>query len=166
MKKKKYPLSQIVEIKKRRLEDAEIILKMKRSALEAAEKDLKEKRKKLNETQKLKLETIEKHFKKISEGTTSDVLKRHETYMKEVIEVKITEEKKAVDEQKKVVKEAERELEAARIDRLKKNQELEKIYMHKKEWTKEIQKEMVSEEAALGDELGTSMHARKSKKRH
>jgi len=164
MKKRKYPLSQIAEIKKRRLEEAEKILKAKRNALDEAEKELGKRRKALNATQKSKLEMIDKHYEKIKEGTTSDVLERHDTYMKEVMNVKLSEEKKAVDEQKKVVKQAEKELEQARIDRLKKNQELEKIHMHKKEWTKEVQKEIDIEEAGVSDELGTSMHARKMKK--
>jgi hypothetical protein len=164
MKKRKYPLTQIAEIKTRRLEEAEKILKQKRDELDIAEKDLLQKRKDLSATQKLKLEMIEKHFAKISKGTTSDVLKRHDEYMKEVIGVKLSEQKKAVDDQKKVVKEAQKALEAARIDRLKKNQELEKIHIHKKEWTKEMKKEMDLEEADVADELGTSMHARKMKK--
>ncbi|MCH9621316.1 MAG: hypothetical protein S4CHLAM20_07350 [Chlamydiia bacterium] len=165
MKKRKYPLSQIAEIKKRRLEEAEKILKARREALDAAKEDLATKRKTLNATQKVKLEMLEKHYAKIKEGTTSDILERHDTYMKEVMNVKLSEEKKAVDDQKKVVREAEKALEDARIERLKKNQELEKIHMHKKEWTKEVQKEIDSEEAGVSDELGTSMHARKMKKR-
>ena len=165
MKKRTYPLQQIADIKKRRLEEAEKVLREKRQALDAAEKDLKEKREALSATQKLKLDLIEKHYKEIEKGTTSDVMERHDRYLKEVVDVKLEEEKKAVEEQKKVVKEARIALEKAREERLQKNQELEKIHIHKKEWTKEAKKEMEIEEANVADELGTSMHARKMKKR-
>ena len=107
---------------------------------------------------------IEKHYKDIEKGTTSDVMERHDRYMKEVIDIKLTEEKQNVDNQKKVVKAARIELETARKVRLEKNQELEKIHIHKKEWTKDAKKEMDIEEAGVADELGTSMHARKMKR--
>ncbi len=164
MKKKIYPLQQIAEIKQRRLEEAEKILRNKREALDKAEKDLVDKRKLLTATQTLKLEMIEKHFQKIEQGTTSDVLERHDHYMKEVLGVKLSAEKKAVEDQKKVVKEAEKALEVAKAVRLQKNQDLEKIYMHKEEWVKESKKEMEIEEANLSDELGTAMHSRKMRK--
>ena len=165
MKKIIYPLQQIAEIKKRRLEEAEKILRQKREALDAAEKDLKEKRKILNDSMKLKIEMVEKHFQKIENGTTSDVMERHDHYMKEVINVKIAEEQKKVEAQKKIVKEAEIALEKAREERLKKNQELEKIHTHEKEWTKDAKKEMELAEAVVEDELGTIMHAKKMRKR-
>ncbi|MCH9811407.1 type III secretion T3S chaperone [bacterium] len=165
MKKRKYPLSQIEEIKKRRLEEAEKVLKEKREALTQAEKDLEEKRKALNATQELKLEMIEKYYEEIKQGTTSLMMERHDSYIREVINVKLAEEKKKVDDQKKVVKEAQAELEKARQNRIKKNQELEKIHLHKEEWKKEVRKEITIEEAGVSDELGTAMHSRKMKKR-
>jgi hypothetical protein len=164
MKKRKYPLAQIEEIKKRRLEDAEKILREKRTELDVAEKDLDEKRKALNATQAVKLEMIEKYYEDIKKGTTSILMERHDSYIREVMNVKLAEEKKKVDDQKKVVKQAVLALEKAREERLKKNQELEKIHIHKKEWTKDMKKEMDLEEAGVSDELGTSMHARNMKK--
>ena len=130
MKKLKYPLEQIAEIKKRRLDEAEKILKEKREALDKEENILKEKKEALLATKKLKDEIIEKHFLKIEEGTTSDILERHDRYIKEVITPKISEEKKGYDDQKKVVQQAKVALEEARKERLKKNQELEKIHIH------------------------------------
>jgi hypothetical protein len=165
MKKRIYPLEQIAEIKKRRLEEAEKVLREKRLALDNAEKDLQTKRDALNASLQLKLDLIEKHFKEIEKGTTSDVMERHNRYIQEVIEVKLADEKKKVEDQKKVVKDAKLALEKARDIRLKKNQEMEKINIHKKEWTKEAVKEQEIEEAGIADELGTSMHARKMKKR-
>lgn len=161
MKKETYPLEQIAQIKKRRLDEAERILKQKREALTKEEETLKEKKKAFEASKKLKEEIIEKHFKKIEEGTTSDVLERHDTYIKEVITPKISEEKKGVEDQKKVVQEAKKALEEARIIRLKKNQELEKIILHKKDWEKGVRKELSLEEASVSDELGTAMHSRK-----
>jgi hypothetical protein len=165
MKKYKYPLEQIAEIKKRRLEEAEKILREKRELVDKEEKVLIEKKKALVETQKVKNEIIKKHYKEIEEGTTSDILERHDLYMKEVINVKIAEEKKNVDDQKKVVIEAKKELELARENRLQKNQDLEKIHLHKKEWLKGARKQMALDEAIVSDELGTGMHTRNKRKK-
>lgn len=164
MKKRQYPLSQLADIKKRRLEEAEKVLKEKRDALDLAEKELITRRKALNASQTLKLEIIEKHYAETKEGTTSNIIDRHDKYIQEVINVKLNEEKKKVDEQKKVVKAAKADLEEARADRLKKHQALEKMHIHEKEWTKDMKKEVAIEEASVADELGTSMHARKMKK--
>jgi hypothetical protein len=165
MKKRIYPLKEISEIKKKRLEEAEKILREKRLALDAAEANLKTKKEDLNASLKLKVEMIEKHFKEIEKGTTSDVMERHNRYIQEVMDVKIAEERKKVEDQKKVVKDAKLALEKARAERLIKNQALEKINLHEKEWTKEAKKEMEIEEEAIADELGTSMHGRKTQRR-
>ena len=165
MKKKEYPLKEIIEIKKRRLEEAEKILRQKQDALVEAEKNLTEKKKLLNASEKVKLEMIEKHYKKIENGTTADVMERHNHYIQEVINVKIAEEKKKVEAQKKVVQEAHVALDKARAERLEKHKDLEKIHTHEKEWSKEAKKELEIFEAIVEDEIGTIIHGKQSRKK-
>ena len=103
MKKPKYPLQQITDIKKRRLEEAEKILKKKREILQQEENTLKEKRNLLNASQKAKLDMIEKHYIKIQEGISTVLMDAHNKYIKEVMNVKIDEDRENVKKQKKVV---------------------------------------------------------------
>jgi hypothetical protein len=159
MKKAVYPLEQISLIKQKRLEEAEKTLKQKKEALEIEQKKLQEAQKKLEEVKKHKTEKLTLYMKEVDEGTTSDKIAIHERYIKEIVEEELKVERKRVDTQKKAVEKAEKELEAARIERLKKNQEVEKMALHKKEWEKEIKLELNRLESIETDELGSNIHS-------
>ena len=164
MKKPKYPLQQITDIKKRRLEEAEKILKKKREILQQEENTLKEKRNLLNASQKAKLDMIEKHYIKIQEGISTVLMDAHNKYIKEVMNVKIDEDRENVKKQKKVVEKAKIDLDNARKDRLQKNQELEKMHIHKKDWKKQVDKELMIQEGVISDEMGMGIHFRNKKR--
>ena len=94
----------------------------------------------------------------VMEGTISDKIQMHEKYIKNVVELELKEEERKVREQKENVKRAEEALEEAREDRLKKNQEVEKMKLHRLEWDKEMKLEMERAEALVNDELGSNIH--------
>jgi len=71
---------------------------------------------------------------------------------------------KKVEEQIKVVKEAEEAVEMARKDMIKKQHDVEKMKTHRKEWEKEMRALEVHQEGIETDELGTSMHTSKKHK--
>ena len=102
-------------------------------------------------------------WNEMEEGTTSDKIELHEKYIKDVIAKQLVEEEKKVKQQTDIVTKARNEVEQARQDRLKKQQEKEKITLHKKGWDKEMLEEIIKDEGNLSDELGTSMHARKKR---
>lgn len=158
MKKPKYPLEQVATIKKKRLEEAEKILKEKKRKLEEEEEKLKVAKKKRDEVKKHKNDKIRKYMDEVMEGTNTDKIQMHEKYIKEVVDKELKDEDKKVKDQKDAVKTAAEELEKAREDRLKKNQEVEKMKLHRVEWEKQIALEMQRAEGAVNDELGANVH--------
>lgn len=163
MKKPKYPLEQVALIKKRRLEEAERHLKKCKETLETEQEKLKQAKEKLSQVKKHKDEKIRKFFEEMKEGTTSLKIERHDNYIKNVVDIDLKEKAEVVKKQQAEVKKAEVKLEEARQDRIKKNQEMEKIKLHREEWDKEQKRELLRQEASESDELGTSMHARKTR---
>lgn len=167
MKKPKYPLQQVATIKHKRLEEAEKLLKEKKRILEEEEEKLVAVKKKRDEVRKHKNEKIRKYMDEVMEGTTTDKIQMHEKYIKDVVDKELKEEDKKVKDQKEAVKTAAEELEKAREDRLKKNQEVEKMKLHRKEWEKEMALEMSRAEGVINDELGSNVHTirKQSRKR-
>ncbi len=103
----------------------------------------------------------------MDEGTTSDKIQIHERYIKKVVEEQVKAEEKKVADQQKMVKKAEEEVEKARQNYLKKNQEVEKMRLHRQEWSLEIAREEVRIEASDTDEIGSnSDSARRKKDKH
>jgi len=166
MKKQIYPLEQIALIKQKRLEEAEKILKQKKEALEEEERKLVEAKKKLEEVKKHKTEKLNRYMEETDQGTTSDKIAVHERYIKEIVEEELKVERKRVEVQKKAVEKAAQELEIARIDRLKKNQDVEKMRLHKKEWEKEVKVEQERVEGIETDELGSNIHSLRKRMEH
>ena len=158
-----YPLEQVAQIKQKRLEEAEKLLKEKKEILDKEEINLETAKKKRDEVKKLKTEKLRQMWNEMEEGTTSDKIELHEKYIKDVIAKQLVEEEKKVKQQTDIVTKARNEVEQARQDRLKKQQEKEKITLHKKGWDKEMLEEIIKDEGNLSDELGTSMHARKKR---
>jgi flagellar biosynthesis chaperone FliJ len=153
----KYPLEQIAQIKVKRLEEAEKLLKEKKRLLEVE----LEKLKKAEE----KRDLVKKHRQDKQEGTTSDKIITHERYLKKIVDEELKSEEKKVVDQKKIVTKAEEEVEKARKDRLKKNQDVEKLKLHKTEWEKEALYEEMKKEAIETDEMGSSTHSLKKSAR-
>ncbi len=66
-----------------------------------------------------------------------------------------------VQAQKKQLDLAAKAVEDAKQDMLKKNQEVEKMNLHKEEWMKEQQVKQAHAEASAMDEIATTMFTRK-----
>ena len=82
-----------------------------------------------------------------------------------VVEEELKQKEKNVETQIEQVEEAKKAVEAARKEMLKKQQDVEKLKIHRKEWDKEMKALEVYEEGLETDELGTSMHTSKKHKR-
>ena len=162
----KYPLEQIAQIKQKRLEEAEKLLKEKKRLLDVELEKLKKAEEKRDLVKKHKKDKLKKFLDEMAEGTTSDKIVTHERYLKKVVDEELKAEEKKVLDQKKVVQKAEEEVEKARKERLKKNLDVEKLKLHKDEWKKEAHHEALKLEASETDELGTSAHLRRKNERH
>lgn len=164
MKLPKYPLEQLALIKQKRLEEAEKRLKEKKQILEKE----KEKLKKLeDECQKVfdhKKEKLDQLREEMDKGTTSDKIQIARRYL-EVVEDDLKKKKKKVKDQLKVVEAAEQQVEIAKKDFYKKVQDVEKLHLHKDEWKKQIEHELLQKEATESDEMGSIKHTSLKKER-
>jgi len=155
-----YPLEQLMQIKQKRLEEAEKILKEKKAILDTEEKKLKDLEAQRDELKKHKEEKLLQLRESLDQGTTSEKILQMQSYIKIVQEKFVVREKKVQDQQK-VVDGAKKNVEIAKENLVKKQQDIEKNHLHKKEWKKEIAKEQVRVDAIETDELGSQVHTLK-----
>lgn len=169
MKLPKYPLEQLVLIKTKRLEEAQKKLKEKKALLEKEQLKLK---KLEEESQKVfdhKMEKIKQLDEEINAGTTSHKIEIASKYLK-VVEEDLNQKKRKVLDQDKVVKTAFSAVEMARMEMLKKQQDLEKLEIHRAEWKKGVLKELEHKQEQEGEEMGSAKFSlmqreKKAKKR-
>ncbi len=151
-----YPLGQVLEVKKKRVADAEQVVKEKMQALEVEKEKLK---KREEERDKVKSHYEDKVLQLRHEydtGTTSTKIDQAKVYIKVVQERLKVEEKKVKDQQAQV-ETAEKNLELAKNQLKQRQREQDKIEMHKKEWIKDTLKELAIIETREEDELGSTM---------
>ncbi len=160
MKKPKYPLEQLAEIKQRRVEEAEKDLKRKKELLEIEQEKLKKREEERDQVKAHKADKIMQLNKKFDEGISSDEIEQAKVYLK-VVDEKLKGKELKVQEQQQVVKVAEKAVEEARAVLIKRQTEIEKIHMHRKEWEKEMKVLEAQEEEKLMDELGSTGFVRK-----
>ena len=164
MKKPKYPLEEIEQIKKKRLEEAEKSLQEKKQFLEKEQKKLDQYTKELELIKQHKIDKIRQMMDEMEKGTTSDQIMIKERYLKVVVEEKLKREHAKVVEQKKEVNKAVDEVEKARILLEQRRQDVEKLRLHREDWEVEMRSLEAAEENKDTDEIGTTMHtARKYK---
>jgi len=156
MKEPAYPLQQIVEVKKRRVEEAEKVVMEKKRALEKEQK-------KMAEVEAARDEVLHHYQDKLSqlrqvldEGSNSTTIRQMKEYLK-IVKDKLEKEEIKVKEQQKQVDAAIKNLEAAQKILRDKRQEADKLDIHKEQWTKETKTEMRKEEEKQQDEVGTTI---------
>lgn len=160
MQQAKYPLEQLTDIKKKRLEEAEKILQEKKELLIKEEKKLEQLENERNQVKEHKDAKLAQLRAELDTGTTSLKIQQMKVYLKEVDE-KLKQRELKVKEQQKQVDNAIKAVELARQDMLKKHLSLEKMRLHKAEWVKEQKAIEVQIEALANDELGTTIFSRK-----
>ena len=155
-----YPLAEVLTVKHRRVEMAELNVKEKRRLLEIEQEKLKEREQERDKVKKHLDDKVNQLRAALDEGTTSDKIDQSKLYIKVVQERLAIEEKKVADQQKQVEL-AEKNVEIA-INQLKdRERERDKIITHRKEWTKATKKELQVLATREEDEIGTIMHLTK-----
>jgi flagellar biosynthesis chaperone FliJ len=149
-----YPLAQVIEVKKKRVDDAQVVVKEKRLALEKEQQILTQKEAERDKAVKHHADKLKQMREEMDRGTTSPKIQQMKAYLKVVKERVAAEEKKVAD-QKKQVETAEKNLEAAKADLKAKEQEVDKLLSHRKDWLKEMEREQEIVEGRAQDELGT-----------
>lgn len=151
-----YPLAEVLEVKKKRVTDAEEVVKQKQKALEEEQKKLKAAQEARDKVKTHYNEKLKQLRTELDEGTTSIRIDRCKLYLKIVQEQLLGEEKK-VKQQQTQVEIAEKNLKLAKEELIKKRKEQDKILEHQKVWTKETIKELLLEETRQEDEIGSLM---------
>lgn len=161
----KYPLEQLAIIKHKKLEEAEKALKEKKETLIKEEEKLKAVEKERDKVKDHRVAKLQQLRDKLDEGTSTDKIQQMKYYLK-VVDEKLKGKELKVKEQKKQVENAQKQVELARQDFLKKQQDVEKLRLHREEWEKEMRLVLEHIEGIESDELGSTMHARKQNRRH
>lgn len=152
-----YPLKQIIEVKQRRVEQAEKVVIEKQLALEKEQTILEQKEAERNKVQKHHEDKLDQMREEMDHATTSPKIQQMKVYLK-IVKERLTAEEKKVKEQKQQVENAEKNLEAAKSDLRKKRQDVDKILIHRQDWTKEMRKEQEIIEGREQDELGSLIY--------
>lgn len=154
MSKIEYPLKQVLEVKIRRVENAEKVVREKQELLKIEEKKLEERKKERDKVLNHHAEKLAQLRHELDETTTSPKIQQMKAYLKVVKEKLKVEEKKVLDQQNQVAA-AEKNLELAKEELARKRQEVEKLNTHKADWEKTMRKELEIVEGREQDELGT-----------
>ena len=149
-----YPLRQVLEVKQKRVEDAEAVVKEKQAALEKEQNILKQKEAERDKAKKHHDDKLKQLREILDEGTTSPKIQQMKAYLK-VVKDRVAVEEKKVKEQKVQVENAEKNLQAAKDDLKAKRQEVDKLKSHRTDWLKEMRKEQEIVEGREQDELGS-----------
>ncbi len=152
-----YPLKQVLEIKRRRVEEAEKVVKEKENALEAEKKKLAEREAERDKVKKHKQDKLQQLRDTLDEGTTSPKIQQMKQYLKIVDEKLVVEEKKTKDQKDQVIL-AEKNLEQAKEDLRIKRQEVDKFVNHQKDWEREMKAALTIIEGREQDELGSVIY--------
>lgn len=161
----KYPLEQLVEIKQKRVDDAEKLLLEKKELLKVEEEKLKKCEEKVKRTQQHYDEKLDDFYGSFEgEGTTSTKINRLKDHLKATLE-KLAEEKKAAEKQRGIRDEAQEAVNEAKAILDQRRIDLQKITEHKSAWIKEDQKEIKRLNAIEHDELGSAIHSQRQQNR-
>ena len=158
-----YPLKQVIEVKQRRVEEAEKVVKEKQAALEKEQQKLAEREAERNKVKEHQQDKLKQLRDTMDQGTTSPKIQQMKAYLK-IVDEKLKVEEKKVKDQKEQVAIAEKNLEQAKLDLQRKRQEVDKLLTHKKDWEKEMRKKQEIIEGREQDELGSiiyTVHHRK-----
>lgn len=160
-----YPLKQVIEVKQKRVDEAEKVVKEKQAALEKEQQTLKQREADRDKVKKHHSDKLIQMREEMDKGTTSPKILQMRAYIK-VVKDRVAAEEKKVKDQKVQVDKAQNNLNAAKEDLRIKRQEVDKLISHQKDWMKEMKKEQEIMEGREQDEIGSTLfstHQRKYK---
>lgn len=159
-----YPLEQVLDVKKRRVEEAERVVDQRKKELQREEDNLKKCEKERDKVLEHKNAKLAQLREALDEGTTSEDVIAAERYL-EIVKEDLVKEEEKVKAQEKVVETAKQALEKAKKELEEKRREVDKILEHKALWVKETKKEQAVQEAIQQDEIGQVMHQSRKRKK-
>ena len=151
-----YPLKQVLEVKEKRVSEAEKIVQEKSKIVEKEEAILKEKEAARDKVKQHYLDKIQQIRE--SGETTSPKILQMSAYSR-VVKEKLVIESKHVEKQLTVVEVAKKALDTAILDLKQKRVQVDKVTTHRDIWTKEQREDERKEEEKEQDELGNMMYS-------
>lgn len=151
-----YPLKQVLEIKKKRVDEAEKVVREKELLLKKEEEKLKEREAERDTVLDHKKAKLNQLREEMGQTTTSPKIQQMKVYLK-VVDEKLEVEEKKVKDQQEQVKIAEKNVEEAKRQLQLRRLEVDKLKTHQVDWEKEMRKELEIIEAREQDELGSTM---------
>ncbi|WP_068467267.1 YscO family type III secretion system apparatus protein [Candidatus Protochlamydia phocaeensis] len=152
-----YPLKQVIDVKQRRVDEAEKVVREKQQILEGEKQKLAEREAERDKVKKHYQDKLKQLRDTIDQGTTSPKIQQMKVYIK-VVDEKLKVEEKKVKDQQEQVDLAQKNLDKAKEDLRIKRQEVDKLLNHKKDWEKEMRKELEIIEGREQDELGSIIY--------
>jgi flagellar biosynthesis chaperone FliJ len=163
MKKIVYPLEEILNIKRRKVDEAVRAVKEKEKLLQKEREKLKIAQTARDKVLNHKNDKLNQFYDIIDQETTTDKIQQSKKYL-EFVEEKLIIEEGKVKTQQEEVDTAKNHLQEAQNDLRTRRKEVEKFEKHKERWMKEVKKELEQEEIKNLDEIGSVMFLNKSKK--
>jgi hypothetical protein len=151
-----YPLEQVLEVKKKRVSDAEAEVRKKISELENEREKLKKREEERDKVKEHHAEKLAQLRHEYDTSTTSRKIDQIKIYLK-VVQDRLKVEEKKVKDQQIAVEVAEKNLELAKAQLKARQREQDKIETHKIEWVKDAQKELSVLQTREEDEIGSIM---------
>ena len=151
-----YPLAEVLDVKHRRVDTAERELQEKQRLLDEELVKLRECERARDKVKKHRKDKLDQLRQKLDKGTTSDKIDQGKLYLK-VVDERLAAEEKKVANQKNQVDLARKNVEIAKNQLKDRERERDKIITHRKEWTKEVRKELQVLATREEDEIGTTM---------
>lgn len=159
-----YPLNQVLDVKKKRVEEQEKVVKEKRLAVEKEKEKLAQREAERDKAVQHEKDKLTQLRKEMDEGTTCPQILQMKAYLK-VAKERVGAAEKKVKEQKNQVEIAEKNLQSALQELKIKRLEVDKIELHKKDWHNEVKKEMDIVEGREQDELGSITFTTRNRRR-
>jgi hypothetical protein len=152
-----YPLRQVLEVKQKRVEDAEKVVQEKKIALQKEEEKLVQREAERDKVKTHKNAKLMQLRETMDHETTSPKIQQMKVYLK-IVDEKLMVEEKKVKDQRAQVQIAVKNLEEAQEELRKKRQEVDKLFSHRKDWEKEMRMELAIIEGREQDELGSIIY--------
>lgn len=153
----KYPLDTVLSIKKKRFDQAMKTLEEKKAILEQAYEKLFNLSKERDETLEHRTTKLTQLRESLDTGAATDRIQQMRAYLK-IVDQQLEEKEKKVAEQQKVVDQAQKQVDLATQDLFQKKKDLEKLEIHKDEWSAEMRQIVERKEASEQDEQGAATY--------
>ncbi len=153
----KYPLEQLIAVKKTRFDTAVKVLEEKKNLLEKAYEKLYDATQEETRVLEHKTEKLAQLRQELDIETTTEKVQRAKVYLK-IVNDDLAQKQKKTKECQKQVDAAQKQVDAATETLFQRKKDLEKLEIHKKEWEIESGVVLRAQEGSLQDEQGSSVY--------